>query len=83
MLLLFKLNQDVQIKKLYCESDCNLTEAEFINLCNEVHSVPYNFLLMDFAPKEEHMKFRNGFDQFIIPKKINELDNNESRETVK
>ena len=85
MLLLFKLNQDAQIKKLYCESDCDLTEEEFTFMCNEVHSVPFNFLTMDFAPKEDRMKFRNGFDEFIIPKKINANDNtnNEPRETAK
>jgi len=30
-----------------------VTENEFIDMCKEVHSIDYNFLLMDFAPKQE------------------------------
>ena len=74
MLLLFKLNQDAQIKKLYSETDLDMTEEQFIDMCKEVHSIDYNFLLMDFAPKAEHFKFRSGWDTLIQPKiKTNEI----------
>ena len=74
LLLLFKLNQDAQIKKLYSETDLDMTEEQFIDMCKEVHSVDYNFLLMDFAPKDPSMKFRSGWDTLIQPKiKTNEL----------
>jgi len=68
LLLLFRLNQEAQIKKIYEESDLELNEDEFLNLCRECHSTPYNFLLMDFAPKEPEKKFRSGFDTFLFPK---------------
>ena len=68
LLLLFKLNQDAQIKKLYSETDLDMTEEQFIDMCKEVHSIDYNFLLMDFAPKQECMKFRSGWDTLIQPK---------------
>ena len=51
MLLLFKVNQACQIKKLYEEADVDMSEQQFIALCKEVHQIDYNFLLMDFAPK--------------------------------
>ena len=50
MLLLFKVNQDAQIKKLYEECDLKMSESEFVEMCNNVHSLDYNFLLMDFSP---------------------------------
>ena len=45
-----------------------MTEEQFIDMCKEVHSVDYNFLLMDFAPKDPSMKFRSGWDTLIQPK---------------
>ena len=68
MLLLFKVNQACQIKKLYEEADVDMSEQQFIALCKEVHSIDYNFLLMDFAPKHPSMKFRSGWDTIIQPK---------------
>ena len=68
MLLLFKQNQDAQTKKLFSETDLDMTEEEFISMCKEVHSVDYNFLLMGFAPKDPSMKFRSGWDTASSPK---------------
>ena len=65
MLLLFKLNQDAQIKKLYEEADLEMSEQEFISLCKEVHKIDYNFLLMDFVPKSPEMRFRSGWDNVL------------------
>ena len=45
-----------------------MTEEQFIDMCKEVHSIDYNFLLMDFAPKDPSMKFRSGWDTLIQPK---------------
>ena len=53
---------------------------QFIDMCKEVHSIDYNFLLMDFAPKDPSMKFRSGWDTLIQPKiktnEISETNNN-------
>ena len=65
LLLLFKMNQDAQIKKLYEETDLDMSLTDFVSMCNKVHETPFNFLCMDFAPKSEHMKFRSGFDEYI------------------
>ena len=72
-----KLNQDAQIKKLYSETDLDMTEEEFIEMCKEVHSIDYNFLLMDFAPKDPSMKFRSGWDTLITPQRESEFGGTE------
>ena len=59
------MNQDAQIKKLYEETDLDMSLTDFVSMCNKVHETPFNFLCMDFAPKSEHMKFRSGFDEYI------------------
>lgn len=74
MLMLFKINQEAQIKAIYEEADCNMEEEEFIRMCEEVHSVPHNFLLMDFSAKDPSRKYRSGWDTYIYPKlKDNEI----------
>jgi hypothetical protein len=75
MLLLFKLNQDAQIKKLYEEADLEMDEQSFTSMCKEVHSIDYNFLLMDFAPKDPSKKFRSGWDQYITTQHNMEVEN--------
>ena len=65
MLLLFKLNQDAQIKKLYSETDLDMTEEQFIEMCKEVHSIDYNFLLDGLCtkgPQHEIQKWLGHFD---------------------
>ena len=65
MLLLFKINQEQQIRKIYEESDLPMTFDEFMGMCDYCHSKPFNFLMMDFAPKDECKRFRSGFDEYI------------------
>ena len=67
-LMLFRITQEEQIKKLYSESDVDMSYEEFYGMLRDVHSEPYQFLFMDFAPKEEKYKFRKNFTELIIPK---------------
>jgi hypothetical protein len=53
---------------LYQESDVDLTYEEFYTMLRDVHSEPYQFLFMDFAPKDEKYRFRKNFTELIIPK---------------
>ena len=66
--MLFKINQEAQIKAIYQEADCDMTEQEFVKMCDDCHCIPHNFLLMDFAPKDASKKYRSGFDTYIYPK---------------
>jgi hypothetical protein len=64
-LWLFKISQENQLKKIYEESDLDINYDKYIQLCNQVHSVPYNFLVIDFNAKFPEKKYRNGFKEFI------------------
>lgn len=69
-LLLFKINDENQIKKVKEESDLPITDEEFMEMCNYAHSIPFNFLFLDFALKCKKRMFRSGFDDIIIPKSL-------------
>lgn len=64
-LWLFKIAQENQLKKVYEESDLEIDYEKYLELCNYVHSVPYNFLMIDFNAKDPEKKYRNGFKEFI------------------
>ena len=66
-LLLFKINDIKQIAKVKEESDLPITDEEWETMTKYAHSIPYNFLLLDFSPKCETKRFRSGFDEYIIP----------------
>jgi hypothetical protein len=67
-LMLFRISQQAQIKRVYEESDINMSYEEFYNMLREVHEEPHNFLFFDFAPKEEKYRFRRNFTELLIPK---------------
>ena len=69
-LLLFKINDENQIKKVKEESDLPITDDEWITMCDYAHSIPFNFLFLDFSPKTECRRFRSGFDNYLIPDSI-------------
>jgi hypothetical protein len=64
-LWLFKIAQENQLKKVFEESDLEIDYEKYLELCNQVHSVPYNFLMIDFNAKDPEKKYRNGFKEFI------------------
>ena len=68
--MLFKTNSEVQLKKIRDESDLPITEEEFIQMCNKVFEIPYNFLFIDFNPVCPTFQFRNGFNELIIPESL-------------
>lgn len=64
-LWLFKIVQEGQLKKVFEESDLEINYEKYLELCSQVHSVPYNFLMIDFNAKDPEKKYRNGFKEFI------------------
>ena len=66
-LMLFRIAQEEQIKKLYSESDVDMSYDEFYQMLKSVHEEPFQFLFMDFAPKEDKYRFRKNFTELIIP----------------
>jgi len=73
-LWLFKVAQENQLKKIFEESDLEIDYNKFIEICAKVHATQYNFLLIDFNAKEDKLKYRDGFKEFInvFEKKIND-----------
>lgn len=69
-LLIFKTNDEKILLKIYEELDLEITYEQFKDLLAYCHSKDYNYLLIDFSPKEENMKFRSGYNEFILPKVI-------------
>ena len=66
-LLLFKTSSDAQLKKIKDECDLPITEEEFEEITKKVFEIPHNFLLIDFAFRCPTSRFRNGFNELIIP----------------
>jgi len=66
-LMLFRVAQEQQIKKVYEEADVDMSYEEFYEIIREVHEEPYAFFFFDFAPKKPEYRFRKNFDEFIIP----------------
>lgn len=72
-LMLFKINDENQLKKIKEEADLPITEDEFNQMCEVAFSIDFNFLLIDFNPKCKKRKFRSGFDNYIIPKSLEKV----------
>jgi len=66
-LLLFKINQDNQIKKIKEECDLPIKDEEFDELLNVCHAEDYQFLLIDFSAKCKTKMFRKGWNEYLIP----------------
>ena len=66
-LLLFRINDVNQIKKIKEESDLEVTDEEFETMLNTCHSEDFQFLMIDFASKCPTKKYRKGFNEFLIP----------------
>lgn len=65
LLLLFKINDENQIKKVKEEADLPITDEEWDTMTQQVFSEDYNFLLCDFAAKCPTKMFRSGWDNYI------------------
>ena len=65
MLMLFKIADQNQIKKIREESDLPVTDEEFNAMCKYCHDIPFNFLLIDFSPKTPCKRFRSGWDNYL------------------
>jgi len=69
-LLLFKISNNEQLKKIKSECDLPVSDEEFDEITKKVFEIPHNFLLIDFAFRCPTFRFRNGFNELIIPNSI-------------
>jgi hypothetical protein len=63
-LMLFRVNDESQLKKVREECDLPISDESWLNITHDAHSKPYNFLFIDFAPKCSTKRFRSGFDEY-------------------
>jgi hypothetical protein len=54
-----------QRAKLLEEADLSLTEGQFAALTDYAWARPYGFLCVDFAPNDDSMRFRSGFNELL------------------
>ena len=66
-LMLFRVNDQNQIKSIREECDLPVTDEEFYDMCSYCHDIQYNFLYIDFSPKCNTKRFRSGFGEYLIP----------------
>lgn len=65
-LMLFKINDEGQIKKVKEECDLPISDEKWIEITNDAHSKPFNFLFIDFSPRCNTKRFRSGFDEYYV-----------------
>ena len=66
-LLLFKINDENQIKKVKEECDLPVSDEEWQFMCEHTHAKPFNYLFIDFSAKCPTKQFRDGFDSYLVP----------------
>jgi hypothetical protein len=69
-LYLFRIADMNQIKRIHEECDLPIQFEEFVGMLQEVHSVPFNFLLIDFNPETPEQQYRNGWNEYLIPPSV-------------
>eukprot|EP00965_Chrysotila_dentata_P256115 6212438-Pleurochrysis_carterae.AAC.2 len=66
-LLIFKTSDERILQRLYEELDLELSFDRFMDMMHYAHEKPYNYLLIDFSPKEPRLRFRSGYNEAIEP----------------
>lgn len=64
-LLLFEVNDENQIKKIYSELNLKLEYPRFLELLAFCHKEKHGFIFIDFSPKDEKYQFRKGWNELI------------------
>ena len=63
-LMLFRINDEAQIKKVKDECDLPISDEKWLEITQDAHNKPFNFLFIDFSPKCNTKRFRSGFDEY-------------------
>eukprot|EP00965_Chrysotila_dentata_P079113 2609012-Pleurochrysis_carterae.AAC.1 len=67
-ILIFKTSDEKNLQKLFEELDLEGVSFErFMDMLHYAHEKPYNYLLIDFSPKEPRLRFRSGYNEAIEP----------------
>lgn len=63
---IFKTSDQTQLDQIYSTFANNVTREVFGELYREATSSKHGFLYIDVTPKEPHMRFRMGFDHYLV-----------------
>ena len=66
--LIYRTGDLKQLKQIYENFATYVTQDEFMNVYHYAVDKPHGFLFIDTDPKEEGMRFRSGFNEFIDAK---------------
>lgn len=66
--IIYKTGDLKQLKQIYENFATYVTQEEFMQVYQYAVSKPHGFLFIDTDPKEESMRFRSGFNDFIEAK---------------
>ena len=63
--IVYKMGDKKQLKQIYEHFGNTIEEDEFVDMYKYATREPYSFLYIDTDPKEECMRFRKGFNEYI------------------
>ena len=63
----YKTGDKAQLRQIYDTFGNTIEYEDFEKMYKEAVSVPHGFLFIDTVPKKEYMRFRSGFNQYLIP----------------
>eukprot|EP00965_Chrysotila_dentata_P078397 2583007-Pleurochrysis_carterae.AAC.1 len=67
-LLVFRTSDQRLMQKLFEELDLEgVSFDRFMDMMHYAHEKPYNYLLIDFSPKQARLRFRSGYNEAIEP----------------
>lgn len=63
---IFKTSDKTQLDQIYSAFANNVDREVFDRVYEEATSTKHGFLYIDVVPKEPHMRFRMGFDEYLV-----------------
>jgi len=70
LLILFKNNDQNQLEKIHNEIGNDITVEQFDKLFEYATSKPHGFLVIDSNPKKPEYRYRSGWNEYLIPPKL-------------
>jgi hypothetical protein len=70
---IFGTGDSTQLDQIYSCFANTVSREAFQEVYNEAISTPHGFLFIDVVPKKPFMRFREGFDTFLVVEKNNEI----------
>ena len=63
----YKTGDKTQLKQIYDTFGTTIDFEQFESMYKEAVEEPHGFLFIDTVPKKEYMRFRSGFNHYLIP----------------